>query len=62
MKRDFPTLRQQYLTAKNALDKLAKDSEARPAFEKIFKQAEEMFLAHPEHPDNRAKRARRRKG
>ena len=61
MKRDFPTIRQQYLTAKKALANLAKDSPAQPAFQKIFKQAEEMFLSHPEHPDNRVKRSRRKK-
>ena len=60
MKRDFPAIRQQYLTAKKALETLNPESEARPTFEKILRQAEEQFRAHPDHPDNRAKRARRK--
>ena len=61
MKKDLPALRQQYLTAKKALENLNPESEARPPFENILRIAEEQFRAHKDHPDNRAKRARRRK-
>lgn len=60
-RRDLQSLRQQWLTAQKFLERTPADAPNRHAAVKIEAEARRQFEQHPEHPDRKAERARRRK-
>lgn len=52
MRRDFDTVRRQYLTAEKALRGLDPESPALPAFQKVYDQAKALYDEHPQNPIN----------
>lgn len=61
MRRDFETVRRQYLTAEKALRNLDHESASLPAFQKVYDIAKAQYEAHPNHPSNKIARKQAKK-
>lgn len=61
MKKDFDTIRRQFLTAEKALRNLDPESASLPAFQKVYDIAKAQYEAHPQHPSNKIARKQARK-
>ena len=61
MKKDWDTVKRQFLTAEQALRNLADDSPALENFQKIYDQAKANYDEHPQNPANKLKKRQQRK-